>query len=459
MATKYVRKTGSNSGSSGPFLTIQYGINQLDSGDTLVVGDGIYQEVVTITTPNITLKAENKHGAKIRGTWTNNGGYDMDTHALPKDDPKVTNLPKSYTGPTNGTNGGYVGGGQLKVKANNVTIDGFEIYDVENRGVNWGLDTKQLTGGAIRNCYIHRVYESGINLVRSDEITVENCILYHVSQRGRFRDAGIVKNHPVTLGNKRSTACVFRNNIIYESNGEGLAMSNNASYSGPNPGYIIEDNIVFNVRTGHFYTDWSGDQTGGIVQRNIFANTSYVRRSGNPTTGMNFREEPSNSEPKYPGTAITKNLTIVNNLVIGFGTGCNITQNANMKDSLIAFNTFVNCRNSLFLAAVNSNQGIGRTFAGLVIANNIFYGNSNDKGNNAGRYENGLAVTANNTTQNQVTFGPNLFRFSYANVPNDIVGNPQFVNGGAAFTKYTQIDPNNYKLQAGSPAIDSGTSV
>ena len=67
MATKYVRKTGSDSGTSGPFLTIGYALNNVESGDIIIVGDGEYREHVSISRNNITLRSENRHGAIIAG--------------------------------------------------------------------------------------------------------------------------------------------------------------------------------------------------------------------------------------------------------------------------------------------------------------------------------------------------------------------------------------------------------
>jgi len=72
MATKYVRKTGADSGSAGPFLTITYGLSQIVGGDTLIVGDGSYAEKVsTIPSGSVgaytTLIAENLGGVTTGG--------------------------------------------------------------------------------------------------------------------------------------------------------------------------------------------------------------------------------------------------------------------------------------------------------------------------------------------------------------------------------------------------------
>lgn len=73
-ATYYVAKTGNNSaagGSTTPWLTIAKAAGTMVAGDTCIIRDGDYDEMVEETTSGtsgnlITYQAENKHGASLR---------------------------------------------------------------------------------------------------------------------------------------------------------------------------------------------------------------------------------------------------------------------------------------------------------------------------------------------------------------------------------------------------------
>jgi len=116
--TYYVATTGSdsNDGSSGaPWLTIQYAISQVGSGDTIMVGAGTYGESVTINKANLTLKSQTPLGAIIKPT-------------------------------TSGSNAVYI-------TADGVTVDGFEIdgTTLAKNGI-LGWETSGLT---IKNNKVH----------------------------------------------------------------------------------------------------------------------------------------------------------------------------------------------------------------------------------------------------------------------------------------------------------------
>jgi len=66
--TYYVATTGddSNDGSlASPWLTIQHAVDTAAEGDTIIVGDGTYNESITVTTAGLTLRSENGMGSTI----------------------------------------------------------------------------------------------------------------------------------------------------------------------------------------------------------------------------------------------------------------------------------------------------------------------------------------------------------------------------------------------------------
>ena len=140
MATYYVRKTGNNgnAGTTGsPWLTIAFGMGQLANGDTLIVGDGTYNESGLAASGSSsgykTVQAENKWGAIITAPGSGN----------------------CFSG-----------------TANYLVIDGFKITASLAHGIEFN-DSHHVV---IRNVWADGCLNSGISLIYGEFYLIEDCL-------------------------------------------------------------------------------------------------------------------------------------------------------------------------------------------------------------------------------------------------------------------------------------------
>ena len=162
--TFYVDPSGNNSNpgtSAQPWRTIQYAVTKVSPGDTVLVGDGIYREKVIITRSGtadryIVLKSINQWGAKVE---------------------------VAEAGRTDG----------IKIAANYITVDGFEIYD-PNPGP--GREGNCITVWEnhhinILNNKVHDCGGAGIQVGRFDHVHVENNTAYGNAKYNPNQTSGI----------------------------------------------------------------------------------------------------------------------------------------------------------------------------------------------------------------------------------------------------------------------------
>jgi hypothetical protein len=191
---------------AAPWKTIDYGAKQLEAGDILIVGDGTYTDhdgsgAVVSTynlvgsgwgkgTKQITIEAENRHGAKIGG-----------------------NRPRKYTH-------GIAGSGKVKF----VWIEGFEIYGVQRALHFNSLKAYQQDNIYIKDCKIHDIgnyqqrCKNAIAAIKTppagSDITIDSCYFYNIGRlpgcRGIPHD--YVHDHAIYATGKRILIknCIFR---------------------------------------------------------------------------------------------------------------------------------------------------------------------------------------------------------------------------------------------------------
>jgi parallel beta-helix repeat protein len=288
MATYYVRKTGNNTTGTGttgnPWLTIAKGHSVATSGDTLIVGDGTYNEAVTVKT-GVTLRAENAGEARIRAT-----------------------------------SGNAVSGSNV----NNVVVDGFDIKTTANHGIEI-QSSHHIT---IRNVISHENPNSGISLPWGEFFLVENCICYGNGRGGWF--SGITMYQARNITGDTATAGprnIIRNCTVYDNwttggstDGNGILMDDwqhTQSY-GPDPatwlgviypygglienclaygngnkgigltwsdGIVVRNNTVYRNGIDGSQGTWRGDLSNQAGEDNTFANNIAVCDSGLSGTG------------------------------------------------------------------------------------------------------------------------------------------------------------------------------
>ncbi|MBN2413567.1 right-handed parallel beta-helix repeat-containing protein, partial [candidate division KSB1 bacterium] len=219
----YVNQSTGNDANDGsqesPWKTVDFGLGLLTPGDVLNLSAGTYQPIAGIPGGGpglpITIKSVDGEKAVINGPGTNNG---------------------------------------IVITNDYVIIDGLEIKNVKNNGIN--VQANYIT---IRNCIIHDAalaVKANTNYI-NHHILIEYCSFYNFSDIAIFPDA--------------AEKFIIRNNVMY--NGKSVMMD---------PGgvreLLIENNFVVNpnklgalkIRWGNIEDVAGPNCNGAVVRNNIF---------------------------------------------------------------------------------------------------------------------------------------------------------------------------------------------
>jgi hypothetical protein len=222
-ATYYVAPSGSDSKSgslSAPWKTIQYGVNRMVSGDTLIVRGGTYNENVTITKPRVTIKNYTGESPILDGQ-----------ERLPTDQ----------------------WGALIVIKAADVTVGGLQLYRSKARGV-------VIAPGAHRsrcsNLKISYSWRQGFCISAASsfptDVILENSEIFRNERRYYYYRNPSKRpdpnyNYDPPFGANVSLVgtlrAIIRNNKIYESYNEGLGLYNNTQ------GALVENNEMWGSLT------------------------------------------------------------------------------------------------------------------------------------------------------------------------------------------------------------------
>ena len=218
---------------------------------------------------------------------------------------------------------------------------------------------------------------------------------------------------------------IFKNNRVYEDYGEGLGgyLSDNLT---------IEGNTVYDNFSVNLYLD---NTTNSLVSRNLVYSSGNKEffRFNQPANGIQIANE---TYPNFKNPS--KNNKIINNIVVGTRVGfyvANYQEGGGLVESSFINNTI--SKSILSALSIDPDKGHRNSF----IANNIFQHDNNR-----------IAVLGGNTSQ--IQFSNNFWSQSApANVrgTGDKTGDPLFLNP-------REIKAENFKLNTGSRAIDSGSS-
>lgn len=413
-----VNASDNNAGTqSSPWRTIGYGTSHIASGDTLIVGAGTYvqQTKLTVSTSNITLKADTSAGAVIISGDTNGDGIgEVPAH-------------KSYTG-------------LVCLNGNNITFEGFEVAYSGERGVQMNG-----SGVVVKNCNMHNnwtagAFSQGPNNTLSGNLIWRNadsnyCDLKYMRQCNGDWGAGVGwgVTQTTSLGGVSLNFKIL-NNKIYNNSGEGLCCMHNGGISAGDGG-LVQGNIVYDNWAQGIYFDQCSHV---VVDRNLayYTDDKNWWRDSSPRGNINIANEYINSDP-----VMSHDFTVTNNIAIGGGTNIGFWQgyipSPHLDNSLFANNTLINPRGS-----------------------NISFGGS---GHVSTRVTNNISILGGSGSQvsggSGIAFDHNLWWGGQGIAgTGDINTDPKLVNLAGRITA-GGVDAKWYQLTSLSPAINTAVAL
>jgi parallel beta-helix repeat protein len=171
-----------------------------------------------------------------------------------------------------------------------------------------GIDVADSDDSAIVGCSADNVYNSGIHVLRSANVTVENNYVAHAGT-GAPRD-GAPWGGAIEVA--RSSGVKVRGNIVSEVHGEGINANDGSTET------LIEGNRVHGARAVGIYADAAPDTT---IRRNVVVgttNTSFWRTQRTVGAGIALNNEKYHYEAVSNALSITtqtKRAKIYGNLV------------------------------------------------------------------------------------------------------------------------------------------------
>jgi len=420
----YVSKNGSDSNSgteTKPWLTIQFSIEQLSTGDTLLVKAGVYNELIEIISrpDHLTLKAFPGDTPVIDGT-----GLITSTGIVTIRNTQYLTIEGFEIAHTTAHTGGY--GLYAYRSIDNLTLKNLTIHDINKGGLllngcytHNGNATTPLNGSVtnviIDSCEIYdtnRIIPSNelLSLMRVKEVEVKNSKFHDPGLNPLDRPAEV----PSTLIGKD---CVdIKNgcaNIFFHDNecfGSGYEYGNGLSGTCWDGIYIDcfgenQDNIK--VYNNYFHDSRAGVQLGcesgtyaNLTDVDIFNNVFYNNQYALRIYGHDF----------------TRNYRFINNT----------------------------CYHNYYTIVEHANEGINQD---CVIRNNILYGES--------RYDGLINILSNLNTVGIPIIDHNVFFQTNTSWPSykltDLIR--EFSLNDPLFAEA----PADFSLQTISPAIDAGS--
>jgi parallel beta-helix repeat protein len=368
-----------------------------------------------------------------------------------------------------------------------IVVDGLEFARPERYGIFISYPAGNVT---IRNSYIHdaisaiKIYNSSNNIIDTNETSwnISEGINIHKSVPNHPTTGNIISNNQVHHNLRYGILIqaqpaypleavntqVFGNESYNNSTGIYLVYSNNIE--------IYENNLHDNGKDCQTTNDCTGEPYGFAVQSGSYNSfhDNMISRSNNTGIGIYGSQDSINAQSDgnkiyrnvvqdtllakwqrdinwqcWPGNSVGNNNQIYNNIFFGEGMNFVIGDSNPSISGNVAFNNiFYGGSTAVYFESTSTN-------AGWTFKNNIFAGNS-DQSIYASRRSDGL------TLQNNIYYkdtGGTLIRYnaiSYTNANirsvdySAITSDPKFA--GTAHW-------NDFRLQAGSPAIDSGVNL
>lgn len=348
-----------------------------------------------------------------KGMWIGKSGTES-AHIIFQSYPGETAILDGEKMPDN--NDSFTIGGEY------IDIKNFEVRNTTRMGINiWGGKHIQLL-----NNTIHDSKKAGIYMGYSDDTTVtdilvdgntvyDNCLINKARNKSGGWPPGITADGK---GDIRIT-----NNKVYHNYGEGIGIWAD--------GALVSGNTVYDNFSVEIYLS---NATNSTVEKNFVytANNSEFYRFDQPASGIQLANEGISNR--------LNNNQIINNIVIGGREGLSYYAGygfgGGLRKTVIANNTFYKATKALVL--IDKDAGHKNT----VIANNIFY-------------QTGDIAMTKVEASSEVTFQNNLWYGGDA----DSASGKDDVNADPLLVKPGTIVASDYKLNSGSPAIDTGTKI
>ena len=265
--TYYVHPGGDNANPGTqdlPWQTLQHATGQAVPQDTILVEDGLYEGPVVITRSGeadayITFKSINKWGAKIQ----------------------VINGDGAQDG--------------IKVVANYITVDGFELFDpAPGPGrIGNGITVYEAHHVNVLNNKVYEFGASGIQGAFCDHVLIENNVVYNNAKYNPTQSSGISIWRPQAVDDAPGYHFIIRNNRSYGNmtvtknknglNSDGNGIIIDKSWESPDGTRyphrtLIENNLVYD-------NGGSGIHIHKSSHIDIFNNTSYHNRHNQGVPG------------------------------------------------------------------------------------------------------------------------------------------------------------------------------
>ncbi len=402
-----------------PFAGIQRGATACKPGDTLYIRAGTYHEQV-----------------RIRNSGA--GGAPIHLQAYPGERPvldggyRLPAAPKvARTDPKSGKT--FVWGALFEVDASYIVVDGLEV----TRSLGAGIAVLgRANHNKVRNCEVRDNRGVGVMVLDCSDNLIENCRISGSGNFASYYRSPLELDWPAGLATRRADGVVLRGNTVFRNWGEGILPIASTHMA-------IEDNVVYDNMALGIYCERSSDI---LVQRNLVYNTNdpkYWRR-GQPCIGIMVADERQFAQTPQR----TARITIVNNLVAGHirnfawaSQGDWALQSGGLRDSLIAFNTFVEAQSNHpqeKAVGVKIDEGVHNNAR---IQNNIILQTT------------GLPALVVDDTN--LHFSHNVWSIPVsgrASGPGDVVADPKLIG---PFTNFVagEVTSGRFRLLENSPAI------
>ncbi|MBE0651165.1 MAG: cadherin domain-containing protein [Bacteroidales bacterium] len=331
--TIYISTSGSDTNTgelNSPYKTIQFGIDNANKGDTILVDSGTYKENINILEKNITLISKygpdltiidgNKAGTCINIQIDSTGNFKLDGFSV-----------------TNGLGSSSAGGIYVSCNKGNILLTNLNVYsnltDFQGGGIS--INSSDQGSITVKNCkiYSNECVNYGGGIFSSGNNLVENCVIYNnITQldagglyvQGKFKMINSTIVHNLIPGgrygagidiNSGLDSVLLMNNVFYNnvrnsnnSQDDGVFVWNGQTFVYNN--YLQDSNVVYTVDKGNIYSDSDPFSSSDSLNYNLsnFSNTigagadsvsfgGTIYYPPNVDINGNNRPSPSNSKP------------------------------------------------------------------------------------------------------------------------------------------------------------------